>query len=59
MKTDRNPIFLVPTDFSETAKRSISQFSQNLEEEQQQHAQVLQQAEAQLNELLNYQHFST
>jgi hypothetical protein len=42
-------------DFIETAKRSITQFSQHLEEQQRQQTQALQQAEAQLDELLNYQ----
>jgi hypothetical protein len=54
----QNPHLETVMDFVETAKHSISQFSQNLEEQQQQQAQVLQQAEAQLDELLHYQHLA-
>ena len=45
-------------DFIETAKRSVTQFMKNLEKQRQQHEQVLQQAELQLNELLHYQQFA-
>ena len=54
----QSPHLETVTDFVETAKRSITQFSQNLEQQQRQQVQVLQQAETQLDELLNYQHLA-
>ncbi|MDQ7091119.1 MAG: hypothetical protein Q9M50_10830 [Methylococcales bacterium] len=44
--------------FIATAKLSVSQLMTRLDKQQQQQAQVLQQAEQQLDVLLNYQHFA-
>ncbi len=41
--------------FIDTAKRSVQQLIRNLDEQEQQQAQALQQAESQLDELLRYQ----
>lgn len=56
--TNQLPQLETVENFVETAKRSVSQLIQNLDEQRQQQAQVLQQAELQLDELLNYQQFA-